>query len=268
MLSDTPWKFDAVLRLLSSIFLCVYAGSLAVAALHYSGSKPTGRFYVLFGAAMASLAGALFLLRKPWRPEIVLRRLGLLLFCFYAGLFLGGWAQKIAEPAGPSVGQMIVAALSFQGATLVFVRYFLREHCLTWTEAFGLAHQWRQAVLFGLILACIFLPVGWGLQRLSAKVMLHLPRLQLKPEEQQAVQTLEMAVSWTHRLALGTVTILLAPVAEEVLFRGILYPWIRRAGFPRLALWATAILFAGVHLNLATFLPLAVLAIALTLLYE
>ena len=77
-----------------------------------------------------------------------------------------------------------------------------------------------------------------------------------------------MAGTWLPRLVLGVITILLAPAAEEVLFRGILYPWVKQAGYPRLALWGTALVFAAIHLNLATFVPLAVLAVALTLLYE
>jgi len=42
-----------------------------------------------------------------------------------------------------------------------------------------------------------------------------------------------------------------------------LYPWIKQSGFPRLALWGTAILFAAIHFNLATFIPLAALALML-----
>jgi hypothetical protein len=123
-------------------------------------------------------------------------------------------------------------------------------------------------MMLGVILACLFLPVAMGLQWLSAQVMVHLPRLQLRPQEQEAVQTLQMAVTWFHRLALGTVTIVLAPAAEEILFRGILYPTIKQAGFPRLAMWGTALLFAAIHLNLATFVPLTILALGLALLYE
>jgi membrane protease YdiL (CAAX protease family) len=62
--------------------------------------------------------------------------------------------------------------------------------------------------------------------------------------------------------------VLLAPVAEEVLFRGILYPAIKQMGRPRLALWGTSLLFAAVHMNVVTFVPLAVLALVLTVLYE
>jgi uncharacterized protein len=73
---------------------------------------------------------------------------------------------------------------------------------------------------------------------------------------------------WPDRIYFGVLAILLAPVAEELLFRGILYPAIKQAGFPRVALWGTALLFAATHHNLPTFLPLALLAIALALLYE
>ena len=43
---------------------------------------------------------------------------------------------------------------------------------------------------------------------------------------------------------------------------------VKAAGFPRLALWGTALFFALIHFNLATFLPLLLLALVLTWLYE
>ena len=52
------------------------------------------------------------------------------------------------------------------------------------------------------------------------------------------------------------------------MFRGILYPVIKQLGHPQLALWGTSLLFATVHMNLASFLPLMVLALVLTALYE
>jgi hypothetical protein len=59
-----------------------------------------------------------------------------------------------------------------------------------------------------------------------------------------------------------------APVFEEGLFRGILYPAIKQAGYPLAATWGTAFLFALTHLNLLTFLPLMVFALILSALYE
>jgi membrane protease YdiL (CAAX protease family) len=271
MVSAKPWKFEAVVRLGIGVFLCMFVGSLVFTALQLEAKSPRTLhlFYVAFGLSLALLAFTLFLLRRPWRLETAVQRLAAVLLCFYAGLIVGAWAQKLAGPSfGPSISQMIIASMSFQGAALLLVARFLREHSLPWSDAFGFRNNWKHALLLGFIVASLFLPIGWGLQVLCAKAMEHLPRLHLKPEEQQAVQTLHLAQTATSRLVLGFITILLAPLAEEVLFRGILYPWIKQIGFPRLALWGTALVFAAIHMNLVSFLPLAFLALALALLYE
>ena len=113
------------------------------------------------------------------------------------------------------------------------------------------------------------LPGLWIAILLVASLLLvHFSQFGIHPEEQQAVQTLRAASGALDRASLGVITILLAPLAEETLFRGVLYTWIRDAGYPRLALWGSSLLFALVHLNLVTFLPLLVLALILVALYE
>jgi membrane protease YdiL (CAAX protease family) len=270
MLSARPWKANAILRLFLGVFVCVYGGALWVAVLQHAPveGKDGLRFYALTASALVCLAGALIFLRKPWDFSNTPSRVGGFLVFLYAGIFLAAWTQKMTGTPGPSVSQMIIAGLSFQGAALLLIAHFVCEHGVSWTEAFGLANHCRQAIMLGVILACLFLPLGMGLQWLSGQVMVQLPGLQLKPQQQEAVQTLQMAVTWINRLALAAVTIVLAPAAEEMLFRGILYPWIKQAGFPRLALWGTALFFAAIHMNLVTFVPLLVLALGLTLLYE
>jgi uncharacterized protein len=122
--------------------------------------------------------------------------------------------------------------------------------------------------LVGVVTACFFLPIGWGLQNVSSFVLEYLQPLGLDAQEQVAVQVLRSASEPSDRLKLALVTIILAPVAEEVLFRGILFTGIRQLGFPRLAFWGTALIFALVHFNLVSFLPLYVLALALAWIYE
>lgn len=258
------------MRLVLCLVVCFFCGSLILAAMNHMklSTAQDIRFYRLTASALGCAATSMVFVYRPWNADNVISRLGGYLVCLYGGIALGAWAQKAGHPIGPSIGQMIIAALSFQGAALVLIPHFLREQQLSWQEAFGLGNNQRQAIMMGVILACVFVPLGIGLQWLSAEVMVHLPHLQLKPQEQEAVQTLQMAVTWFPRLMLGVVTIVLAPAAEEMLFRGILYPVIKRAGYPRLALWGTALLFATIHLNLVTFVPLLVLALALTLLYE
>jgi membrane protease YdiL (CAAX protease family) len=90
----------------------------------------------------------------------------------------------------------------------------------------------------------------------------------IEAKAQAAIETLRTTHSPAQVLLVGITAILLAPVAEEVLFRGILYPSIKQAGFPQLALWGSAVIFAATHANLMTFVPLTFFAIAQCLLYE
>jgi membrane protease YdiL (CAAX protease family) len=273
MLSAKPWKADAIIRLLLSVMVCVYAGSLLASAGHYAGAggKTNPKlFYALAALALICLVATLVLIGKPWRLETFTRHIAALATCAYGGLFLGFWVQRLSGMTGAedSIWQMSIAALSFQGAALILIARFLREHQTSWTEGFGFLNQRRQAVLLGLLAAVIFLPLGWGLQQASALVMTHLPHFRIEPQEQLPVHALRLSVSWGGRLALGAAAVLLAPLAEEVLFRGILYPAIKQTGHPRLAFWGTSLLFAAVHMNVVTFVPLTVLALVLTALYE
>jgi len=272
MLSEKPWKPESVLRLLLSVFVCYFTGSILVSAMQcaMSGKRLTIGFVLVAVGAIAFLSAMPILVRKPWTLDNFTRRMVALLICFWVGLMLGGWTFKLAGPL-PSImsaGQLTIAILSFQGAMLILIPGFLRENHMSFVDAFGLSSQWLHALLYGMIAACIFLPVGQGLQWASVQIMEHLPHFPMKPEEQSAVQTVRNASSWVHRLVLGGGTIVVAPVAEEMLFRGILYPCIKGAGFRRLAFWGTAAAFGAVHMNLMNFLPLFVLALVLTLLYE
>jgi membrane protease YdiL (CAAX protease family) len=266
MLSAKPWKADAIMRLILSLIICFLGGSLLTTALCGPDAATSKlKFYSVLAPGFSSLVATLALLHRPWKTERFVRRLTIFLLCFYAGLVLGVLAQKMAAAPAPSVGQMIIAALSLQGAALLLMIPFLREHVVTWSEAFGLRHHRWRAILLGLIVAALFLPLGYSLQWLSGEIMV---RLRFKPELQQAVQTLQMSHSIFGRLVFGLLTALVVPPAEEMLFRGILYPWIKRVGFPRLALWGTSLLFGAVHFNVRSFVPLTVLALFLSLLYE
>jgi len=91
----------------------------------------------------------------------------------------------------------------------------------------------------------------------------------LKAQEQAAIQELQdPGITLAEKALLGFIAIVLAPLVEEALFRGILYPALKQRGWPRLALWGSSALFAAVHCNMATFAPLLVLALVLVFLYE
>ena len=107
-------------------------------------------------------------------------------------------------------------------------------------------------MLLGLQLAC-----GWGLTRLG-----------MNPATETAVELLENAKSVWFRVYLAGFAVVLAPVAEEFIFRGMLFPFLKRLGLPWLAWFGVSALFALIHCNAVSFLPLLLLALALTWLYD
>jgi len=258
------------MRLCLTLFICQFLGAVALAALRFFSRTPAANPW-LVGALVTASAGCsgagLFMLRQPWGLDRFARQFLLLILFVYLGLTLGAFVQHFAgKLAGQNLAlRAFVGALCFQGVMLALTPGFLRAHGETWASAFGFAEHTNRAILFGVLLACLFLPVGELLQRASLEVI---ARLGFNPEVQPAVEALKKSTAWLDRSAMAVVAVLLAPLAEELLFRGILYPAIKRAGFRRLALWGTSFLFALIHMNLVTFAPLLLFALTLTLLYE
>ena len=151
---------------------------------------------------------------------------------------------------------------------MLLVWRFLREHDSTWDQGFGWRNRPGHALLLGVAIGCVYLPIGWGLQWGCAELISRLPQLHLQAKEQEAVMTLQSAATGIDWISTGLIIIFLVPPAEELLFRGILYPAVKQRGYPSLALWMTALLFAGIHFNVVSFVPLTLLALVLTLLYE
>ena len=84
---------------------------------------------------------------------------------------------------------------------------------------------------------------------------------------QDVSQVFLMPMSGAVRAAIFFAAIIAAPVFEEIIFRGVLFPWlVRRTGFwPGVLL--ISIFFAGMHLHLPSFLPLFLLSVMFCVAY-
>jgi membrane protease YdiL (CAAX protease family) len=222
-------------------------------------------------AAVISLGAGIWLLRRPLPRERILRNFLFLVTSVYAGLlfiWLNAEAAERLAPGtadGPSSALMVLSVLGFQGLALALVGRSLREFELSWTTAFGFGNAPVLTLGVGVLVGILFTPFAWALQ---AGIALVMENLSVDAVEQTAVEVLRTAESTDNRVILGIAAVLIAPIAEEVLFRDILYPFVKQRGFPRLALWITSVMFASIHLNVVAFVPLVVLAVVLTLLYE
>jgi len=207
------------------------------------------------------------LVEKSWQTESMLR-LGVYLFgCILLGSAATTWLVPSSEVAGGvSLGQVVIGTLSIHVAVFPLVHLFLREQGLTWREAFGFGGPGQvRALLLAAGVAAVVLPAAWMLTGWSGLV---LQQLGEEPVAQPIVVAIQNSSTLASQLTRAVVAIALAPVAEEIMFRGILYPFLKQLGHPRLAGWVTALLFGAIHFNQLTFVALVVLGLVLAWLYE
>ncbi len=95
-----------------------------------------------------------------------------------------------------------------------------------------------------------------------------LTALHLPTEEQDSVRVLEGLHSGGLVVSFALAAIVLAPIAEEHVFRGGLFRYFRTRGPRWLALLLTSVLFAAVHNSWVSLAPLTVLAVVFCLAYE
>jgi membrane protease YdiL (CAAX protease family) len=85
---------------------------------------------------------------------------------------------------------------------------------------------------------------------------------------QEVMRIFENAATAAQRIPIILLAVVIAPVAEELAFRGYLYGVIKRFFGAVPALVLSGILFALIHLNLPSFFPLLVLGWVFALAYE
>ena len=169
------------------------------------------------------------------------------------------------EP-GQQWARFLVGTASFHGAILLLVAVLMRAQGLTWAETFGLRQGglWRVAWI-GVVTAFLALPMAWALSWASAEMM---RVFFVEPSPQQAVTSLQASRGMMEQCSMGFMAVVVVPMAEEILFRGLLYPIVKERTRPWLAVLSTSLVFGAIHGNLMTFVPLTVFAMVLVGLYE
>jgi membrane protease YdiL (CAAX protease family) len=112
--------------------------------------------------------------------------------------------------------------------------------------------------------------LGWGIPAwlgatlASAAVVWLLELVGIVPEPQAAEQAIAIVDPWLVVLAI----VILAPIAEEVFFRGVVFnAWLREGG-RRWAFIGSSALFALIHISLVALVPIFLLGLALAWVYQ
>ena len=206
---------------------------------------------------------------RKWNFESVLMLFSGLMISIFFGMCVALVLKQILPhltAADEKFFMFIISTVSFQGMALLLTNHFLMQHGLRWREFLGLDQSgWQRGLWLALGVAALALPVALLLNALSETVLV---TLRGKAEMQPTMKILEMTVGTFRRVCFGFTAVLLAPVVEEILFRGVLYPAIKLRGYPKSALIGTSLLFAAIHGSLMTLVPLFFLAAVFVWLYE
>jgi len=135
---------------------------------------------------------------------------------------------------------------------------FLRRHS-SW-RALG----WRRVRWLWIAVAVV---VGVACFFVIGEIAGWVQQLLFPTQENGQVKVVRGQYGHSLAFALSTVSVI-APLAEETLFRGFVYGWMRKHLAIAPSTLLSAALFAGVHFEAVIFLPLLVLGAVLALLYE
>ena len=207
---------------------------------------------------------------KPWNPESLLwLGCGLMLAlapgAAVAGLFEdGSIAQMAANVTALPVAILVAVVVWCQANRRIY------QSPIRLADTFGFnRNNTGCCLLLGLAAGLGLVLIAMALALLS-NLLIHALGNQAEPQKLVTLIAEESAKKENIPTLIFFVvmSVAVAPIAEEILFRGILYPAIKQIGHPILAAIGTALLFALFHVNLLTFASLTVVALGLIALYE
>lgn len=175
--------------------------------------------------------------------------------------------KKSASEINPLM--FMLNTFSFQVITLGAVGLFFKRNNLSLTKIFGLRNSsFVLVTLCGLLGFLVFVPLGLQLQKIIIILIRTYIGDTVPVESQVVVQILQREIPVSYKILIGISTIILAPISEEILFRGLLYNAVKSAGHPLVAIYGVSLLFGVIHNNVIAALPLAFFGVILTVIYE
>lgn len=199
---------------------------------------------------------------RPWLTKDVLWIIFILILIqacagvlHWGGIKLGWFAAEGKE----------TTVTLIQGVALLVVWGFIRRRNSSWNEAFGMNWQGlKRAAGQGLASYVGIIPIVFFTSFLY-QLFLYAAGYPVTLQDVVAI-FLEAQSGWSLFFLL-LLAVVVAPLVEEVLFRGMLLPVLMKKMGPGTAVVISSVLFAGIHQHLPSFVPLFALAVVLAMLY-
>lgn len=201
--------------------------------------------------------------RLAARPVRVRDALALALLLL-AGFLAAGALAALRRDMPPAAGVLLQSAL-FGATILLYLAIALRRRGAGLRRAFGVRPgAWGRDAAAGLVCYLAALPY---VATFSLLYRLALQRAGHEIAPQPVLRLFAAEQPLALRVLLIGLAVVLAPLAEEVLFRGVAQPLAaRRFGMPA-AIVLVSVLFALLHRHPVTYAPLFVLAVAFSIGY-
>lgn len=189
-----------------------------------------------------------------WHPFLVL--LAALLLASIPGMFDG---LGLSPLCSSYLSLFLQDAAFFLGPLIIVCAYYKCAPALL-----GISRiSWRQIILVGIPLG-----IGFYLLNLAASFVVNLLFPGKIAESQDVINLFHLTNDPLDQAILVIFICLIAPLAEEMLFRAFLYPPLKRLCGRTWGIILAGAIFALIHMNIWTFLPLCVGGICFAWLYD
>jgi len=205
--------------------------------------------------------------RKPWGvPELILTASALLIAFLLSNTFYWLVAVVTHRTVLQLVPLVITTEVLMRIGILVVFADLLRRRNLSLSSVFGLRTlSPGDSISWGIVFGLASIP---PVQLLAITTDKLLRLIGLKPSEQPIAELFATTDSQMLLSLIAVFAIAVAPIFEELFFRGFAYPPLKQRLGTRRALIVVSAVFALSHAHLPSFVPLFVLGLGLGLAYE
>ena len=173
---------------------------------------------------------------------------------------------EAGKAADPSLSMVLLNVVFMLALCVVLLLYLVILRGMSPAELFGLRRL--SVIKAGGIALLAIIPLYVVVSIVAVAVAWWAKDVWPNLQPQEAVKAFKTAGGLPLKVMMGVAAVVVAPLVEETVFRGFIYGVLKRYTDGWFAAACSASLFAAVHMHVATFVPLFVLALGLCVAYE
>jgi membrane protease YdiL (CAAX protease family) len=189
--------------------------------------------------------------------------LGIVLFTIVLLFLLAAGCEVLFQDRSLPAARLAIITL-FYALLILMISALNRTRGMTWEEGFGMGREQLRLLRLSPVLYLAIIPFLMVVTQGYHWVLDHWFHLELTLQD--AAQAITEEHTWLEA-GYSLAAIFGAPVYEELIFRGILFPYVARHFGVAGGVLAVSAVFGLIHIHIPSMLPLFLLSVALCLAY-